>query len=54
VSRRAVRPPVHREEFRDWLREGAAGEMQWLERGAEKRANPQLVLRGAQSVIVWD
>jgi epoxyqueuosine reductase len=45
-------PPVHREEFRDWLREGAAGEMQWLERGAEKRANPQLVLPGAQSVIV--
>jgi epoxyqueuosine reductase len=48
---RAV-PPQHAEEFRDWLREGAAGEMEWMERGAEKRCDPQQVLASARSVIV--
>jgi epoxyqueuosine reductase len=47
-----VTPPRHAEEFRGWLREGAAGEMQWMERGAEKRCDPQQVLAGARSVIV--
>jgi epoxyqueuosine reductase len=45
-------PSAHGEAFRGWLRDGAAGEMQWLERGAEKRCDPQLVLPGARSVIV--
>jgi epoxyqueuosine reductase len=45
-------PSPHGDAFRSWLREGAAGEMQWLERGAEKRCDPQLVLPGARSVIV--
>ncbi len=45
-------PSSHGEAFRTWLRDGAAGEMQWLERGAEKRCDPQLVLPGARSVIV--
>lgn len=44
--------PAHADEFRAWLREGAAGEMQWMERGAEKRCNPQEVLPGARSVII--
>ena len=44
--------PRHAEEFRHWLREGAAGEMEWMERGAEKRCDPQLVLPGARSVVV--
>lgn len=44
--------PQHAEEFRSWLGEGAAGEMEWLRRGEEKRCDPQLVLPGAQSVIV--
>ena len=39
-------------EFRDWLRDGAAGEMDWLQRGEEKRCDPSLVLPGARSVIV--
>ena len=30
-------PSTHGEAFRGWLRDGAAGEMQWLERGADKR-----------------
>jgi epoxyqueuosine reductase len=44
--------PAHAEEFRSWLHEGAAGEMQWMERGAEKRCDPQEVLRGARSIII--
>ena len=45
-------PPRHGREFQNWLADGAAGEMDWLERGAEKRAEPQKVLPGARSVIV--
>jgi epoxyqueuosine reductase len=44
--------PRHGDEFRAWLREGAAGEMEWLARGEEKRCDPQRVLPGARSVIV--
>jgi epoxyqueuosine reductase len=44
--------PRHGDEFREWLREGAAGEMEWLARGEEKRCDPQQVLPGARSVIV--
>jgi epoxyqueuosine reductase len=45
-------PSPHAQEYRSWLREGAAGEMQWMERGSEKRCDPQQVLAGARSVIV--
>lgn len=45
-------PPRHRDEFGKWLRDGAAGEMDWLARGEEKRCDPQKVLPGARSVIV--
>ncbi len=48
----AARSPRHTAEFREWLRDGAAGEMSWIERGAEKRSDPQLVLPGVQSVVV--
>ena len=44
--------PRHGEEFRAWLDEGAAGEMQWMERGAQKRCDLQQVLPGARSVVV--
>jgi epoxyqueuosine reductase len=47
----AIVPP-HADEFRAWLGEGRAGEMAWLERNADRRTNPQLVLPGARSVIV--
>ena len=47
----ACAPPKHGEEFRTWLRDGAAGEMDWLQRGEEKRVDPQQVLPGARSVI---
>jgi epoxyqueuosine reductase len=44
--------PTHAEEFRDWLKEGAAGEMSYMERGEEKRRDPQKVLPGGRSIIV--
>ncbi|HEX8077261.1 MAG TPA: QueG-associated DUF1730 domain-containing protein, partial [Chthoniobacterales bacterium] len=45
-------PSQHAEEFRGWLGEGAAGEMEWMARGAEKRCDPAKVLPGVQSIIV--
>ncbi len=47
----ALAPP-HAGAFRRWLAEGCAGEMAWMERNAERRADPRLVLPGAQSVVV--
>jgi epoxyqueuosine reductase len=48
----ACAPPPHAAEFRKWLRDGALGEMSYMERGEEKRCDPQKVLPGARSVIV--
>lgn len=48
----AAAPAQHAPQFREWLRAGAAGEMAWLERGEEKRADIDKVLPGARSVIV--
>ena len=44
--------PRYASEFRDWLAQGAAGEMGWMQRGEEKRCDPALVLPGARSVVV--
>jgi epoxyqueuosine reductase len=48
----ACAPPPHATEFRNWLGEGVAGEMHYMERGEERRCNPQKILPGAQSIIV--
>jgi epoxyqueuosine reductase len=45
-------PPPHANEFREWLNDGAAGEMNYMARGEEKRCDPQQVLTGARSVVV--
>ena len=45
-------PPPHAAALHDWLAQNKQGEMAWLERNAEKRADPQKVLPGAKSVIV--
>src|SRR4051812_42756661 len=45
-------PPAHAREFEQWLSEGRAGEMTWLERNKERRVDPQKVLPCARSVIV--
>jgi epoxyqueuosine reductase len=42
----------HAETFRAWLRSGAAGEMNYLERNSEKRCQPQSVLPDARTIIV--
>jgi len=44
--------PEHAGAFRDWLDQGAGGEMTYLSRNAEKRCDPQRVLPRAKSVIV--
>ena len=36
----------------DWLAAGMHGDMQWLERTAARRLNPDLVLPGAKSVVM--
>ncbi len=44
--------PAHASEFREWLAAGKAGEMGYMNRGEEKRCDPQQVLPGARSVII--
>ncbi len=44
--------PASAEKFQTWLAQKKHGEMAWLERNAEKRVEPQLVLAEAKSVIV--
>ena len=45
--------PPHAASFSQWLDAGMAGGMTpWLERGEQKRADPQLVLPGARSVVI--
>lgn len=45
-------PPTHVEEFGEWLNQGAHGEMNYMQRGEEKRRDPQKILPGAKSIIV--
>lgn len=44
--------PASAEHFIQALQEGRQAGMQWLERNAEKRTNPDLVLPGVQSVVL--
>jgi epoxyqueuosine reductase len=48
----ACAPPNHAKEFGEWLDDGAAGEMNYIARGGEKRRDPQKILPGARSIIV--
>jgi len=48
----ACSPPAHADEFGDWLKEGAHGEMEYMARGDDKRRDPQKILPDAKSVIV--
>jgi epoxyqueuosine reductase len=45
-------PPAHANDFREWLRDGAHGEMNYMQRGEEKRCDPEKVLPGARSIVV--
>jgi len=44
--------PAHASDFREWLRDGAHGEMNYMQRGEEKRCDPQSILSGARSIVV--
>lgn len=45
--------PIERAgELRAWLAEGKHGEMDWLERHADRRADPSTVLEGARGVVM--
>ncbi len=44
-------PPEHSAQFQNWLAGKNHGEMNYLERNAEKRVEPQHVLAGAKSII---
>src|SRR5439155_4831733 len=43
--------PAHANDFREWLRDGAHGEMTYLQRGEEKRCDPEKILPDAQSIV---
>jgi len=45
-------PARHAAFYQQWTAEGKAGEMQWLTREPERRADPRVVLVGARSIIV--
>jgi epoxyqueuosine reductase len=47
----AAPPPDGAQRFQQWLAAGKHGGMEWLNRNAEKRIDPQKVLAGAKSVI---
>ena len=48
----ACNVPAHANDFREWLRDGAHGEMNYMQRGEEKRCDPDKVLPGSQSIVV--
>src|SRR5262245_42239484 len=43
--------PAHANDFREWLRNGAHGEMDYMQRGEEKRCDPQKILPGTQTIV---
>jgi len=48
----ACNAPAHATEFREWLSEGLHGEMNYMQRGEEKRCDPEKVLSGARSILI--
>ncbi len=49
VSR--VKVATHADRFRQWIADGCAGEMKWLERNVGRRVDPGEVVGGAFSVV---
>ncbi len=47
-----AQPPGSGRRLEEWLKEGRHGNMAWLQRNADKRLNPDLVLPGVKSFIV--
>src|SRR5258708_37935790 len=48
----ACNAPAHANDFREGLRDGAHGEMNYMQRGEEKRCDPEKILPGARSIVV--
>jgi epoxyqueuosine reductase len=48
----ACNAPAHANQFREWLRDDAYGEMNYMQRGEEKRCDPEKVLAGARSIVI--
>jgi len=44
-------PALHADRFHEWLADGTAGDMKWLERDPQRRVDPREVVPGAKSVI---
>ena len=49
VSR--AREATHAEQYKQWVKDGCAGDMAWMEKNIERRVNPTEVVSGACSVI---
>jgi epoxyqueuosine reductase len=47
----ACNAPAHANDFHEWLRDGAHGEMNYMQRGEEKRCDPEKILSGVQSIV---
>jgi epoxyqueuosine reductase len=47
----SANPPQSAKQFQNWVAEKKFGEMQWIERNAAKRLDPQRILSGATSAI---
>ncbi|MFA6391243.1 MAG: tRNA epoxyqueuosine(34) reductase QueG [Patescibacteria group bacterium] len=47
-----VQPSKYKHQLDQWLRNGMAGEMEWIRRGQEKRDNPKRVFPEAKTVIM--
>lgn len=45
-------PSVFAAEYRDWIAQGCAGEMEYLTRNLERRLDPRELVRDARSIIV--
>jgi epoxyqueuosine reductase len=45
-------PPRHADAFSAWLHEGSAGEMNYMQRGEEKRRDPRKILPDARSILI--
>ncbi|MDA7540960.1 DUF1730 domain-containing protein, partial [bacterium] len=46
----ATRAP-HAENYIQWIEEGHAGDMGWLEKNVERRCDPREVLPGCKSIV---
>jgi epoxyqueuosine reductase len=48
----AASTPPHKDALLRWIAEGSHASMAWMERSAERRADPQLVLPGCKSIVL--